>query len=86
MSANEVTGHSQSIQAIPWKQCHQLLYLPGQLWSLIPGHSLVRDIPDVAQRSAVGLFANVKLLLVPISKRGVLGAVKVLLLHPIPEG
>jgi hypothetical protein len=29
---------------------------------------------------------NVKSLLVPISKRGVLGAVKVLLLHPIPEG
>jgi hypothetical protein len=29
---------------------------------------------------------NVKPLLVPISERGVLGAVKVLLLHPIPEG
>jgi hypothetical protein len=71
---------------IPWEQRHQLLHLPGQLWSLIPGHSLVRNIPDVAQRSAVGLFVNVKSLLVPISERGVPGAVKVLLLYPIPEG
>jgi hypothetical protein len=71
---------------IPWEQRHQLLYLPGQLWSLIPGHSLVRNICDVTQRSVVGLFVNVKPLLVPISERGVLGAVKVLLLYPIPEG
>jgi hypothetical protein len=64
--ANEVLGHSRSIQAIPREQRHQLLHLPGQLWSLIPGHSLVRNIPDVAQRSAVGHFTNVKPLLVPL--------------------
>jgi hypothetical protein len=59
--------------------------LPGQLWSLILGHSLVWDTPNVAKFSAVELFMNVKPLLVSISERGVPGAVKVLLLHPIPE-
>jgi hypothetical protein len=53
---------------------------------LIPRYSLVWNIPDIAQRSAVGLFTNVKPLLVPISDRGVLGTAQVLLLHPIPEG
>jgi hypothetical protein len=84
--ANEVPGHSRSVQAIPREQRHQLLHLPDQLWSLILDHSLVRNIPNVAQCSAVGLFANVKPLLVPIFERGVPGAVKVLLLHPISKG
>jgi hypothetical protein len=85
-SANEVPGHIRSVQAIPWEQHHQLLHLPGQLWSLILGHSLVQNIPDITNRSVVGLFANVKPLLIPISERGVPGAVQVLLLHPIPKG
>jgi hypothetical protein len=68
--ANEVSGHSRSVQAVPREQRHQLLHLPGQLWSLIPGNSLVRNIPDVAQRSSVGLFVNVKPLLVPVFERG----------------
>jgi hypothetical protein len=84
--ANEVPGHNRSVQMIPWEQRHQLLHLPGQLWSLILGHSLVQNITDIAKCSTVGLFANVKPLLVPISERGIPGAVKVLLLHPIPEG
>jgi hypothetical protein len=46
---------------------------------------MTSSIPDVAKRSAVGLFANVKPLLAPISERGVLGAVKVFLLHPVPK-
>jgi hypothetical protein len=41
MLANEVLGHSWSIQAIPWEHRHQLLHLPDQLWSLIPSHSFV---------------------------------------------
>jgi hypothetical protein len=67
------------------EQCHQLLHLLDQLWTLILGYSLVWNIPDVAQCSVVGLFANVKPLLVPISERGVLGTAQVLLLHPILE-
>jgi hypothetical protein len=62
------------------------LHLPGQFWSLIPGHPLLWNIPDVAKCSVVRLFVKVKPLIVPISERGVLGAVKVLLLHPIPKG
>jgi hypothetical protein len=84
--ANEVPDHSWSVQAIPRKQRHQLLHLPGQFWSLILGHPLVQNILDVAKRSAVGLFTNIKPLLILIPERGVLGAVQVLLLHPIPKG
>jgi hypothetical protein len=83
---NEARDHSRSVQAIPREQRHQLLHLPGQFWSLILGHPLVWNIPDIAKRSTIGLFTNIKLLLVPISERGVLVAVKVLLLHPIPKG
>jgi hypothetical protein len=39
--ANEVLGHSRPVQAIPREQRYQLLHLPGQLWSLIPGHPLL---------------------------------------------
>jgi hypothetical protein len=60
--------------------------LPSQLWSLIPGYSLVWNVPDVAQCSTIGFFTNVKPLLIPISKRSVLGAVEIFLLHPIPVG
>jgi hypothetical protein len=84
--ANEVPGHGRSVQAIPREQRHQLLYLPVQLWSLVLGHSLVWNVPDIAQHSTVGLFADVKPLLVPISKRSVPWAVEILLLRPIPEG
>jgi hypothetical protein len=85
MPANEAPRHSRSVWVVPWELRHQLLYLPGQLWSLILGYSLVQNIPDVAQRSAVGLFVNVKPLLLPISERGVPGTTQVLLLHPILE-
>jgi hypothetical protein len=84
--ANEVPGHSRPVQAIPRELRHQLLHLFGQFWSLILGHPLIQNIPDVAKRSIVGLFVNIKQLLVPILKGGVLGAVQVLLLHPIPKG
>jgi hypothetical protein len=67
-------------------QRHQLLHLPDQFWSLIPGHHLVWNIPDVTQRITIGLFVNIKPLLVLISEGGVLGIVKVLLLHPISKG
>jgi hypothetical protein len=86
MPTNEAPGHSRPVQAFPREQRHQLLHLPGQFWSLIPSHPLVRNIPDVAKRSAVGLFTNIKPLLVPIPEGGVLRAIKVLLLHPIPKG
>jgi hypothetical protein len=86
MLANEVFDHSRSVQAVPREQRHQLLHLPSQLWSLIPGYSLVWNIPDVAQCSAIRLFTNAKPLLVPVSERGVPGIAQVLLLHPIPEG
>jgi hypothetical protein len=60
--------------------------LPDQLWSLILGYSLVCNVLDVAQRSTVGFFTDVKPLLVPISKRSVPGAVEIFLLHPMPKG
>jgi hypothetical protein len=65
--ADEVPGHSWSVQTIPWEQRHQLLHLTNQLWSLIPGYSLVWNVPDVTQRSTVGFFTDVNPLLVPIS-------------------
>jgi hypothetical protein len=85
MTADEIPDHSRSVQAIPREQRHQLLHLPDQLWPLILGHSLLQNIPNVAQSSAIGLFVNVKPLLVPISERGVPGTAQELLLHSISE-
>jgi hypothetical protein len=84
--ADEVPSYSRSIKPIPQEQCHQLLHLPSQLWSLVLGYSLLWNVPDIAQRGTVGLFADVKPFLVPIGERCVLGTVEVFLLHPVLEG
>jgi hypothetical protein len=84
-SADEVPGHRRPVQTIQWEQRHQLLHLYDQLWSLIPGYSLVWNVTDVAQRSTVGFFADVKPFLIPISDRGVPRTAQKLLLHPISE-
>jgi hypothetical protein len=76
-TADEVPSHSRSIKPIPREQRHQLLHLPSQLWSLVPGYSLVWNVPNIAKRGTVGLFADVKPFLVPISERCVPGTVEI---------
>jgi hypothetical protein len=83
--ANEVPGHHRPVQTIQRVQRHQLLHLPGQLWSLIPGYSLIWNVPDITQRCTVGFFVDVKSLLILISDRGVPRTAQKLLLHPISE-
>jgi hypothetical protein len=84
-TAKEIPSYSHSVKPIPWEQRHQLLHLPSQLWSLVLGYPLLWNVPDVAQRAAVGLFMDVEPFLVLIGERCVPRTVEVFLFHPVPE-
>jgi hypothetical protein len=81
----EIPSYSHSVKPIPREQRHQLLHLPSKLWSLVLGYPLLWNVPDVAQRAAVELFADVEPFLIPIGERCVPRTVEVFLFHLVPE-
>jgi hypothetical protein len=83
--AEEIPSYSHSVKMIPQEQRHQLLHLPSLLWSLVLGHPLLWNVPDVAQCAAVRLFTDVEPFLALIGERCVPRTVEVLLFHSVPE-
>jgi hypothetical protein len=82
---DEAAGYGWFVQTVPRGQLHELPHLPGVLWFLDPTNSLLWDVANVTKGGGVGLFLDVKLFLVPITKGGIPGATEVLRLHFVTE-
>jgi hypothetical protein len=82
---DEAPGYNWSIQTVPQEQCQELPHPPGVLWSLVLADPLLRDVANVTKGGGVGLFSDVEPFLVPLTKRGILGAAEVLQFHSITE-